>query len=83
MIAENLRVSSCDRCLASVIWTITESGERMSVDAEPVDDGNILLKIGRGVPAAKVVSNPSLFDEQSSAPRYVSHVVVCPKARRR
>jgi hypothetical protein len=33
----------CRSCNASIIWTITTNGKRMPIDAEPVEDGNVMV----------------------------------------
>lgn len=69
---------SCSSCGASIIWAITSSGGRMPVDAEPVKDGNIVLRQpGLDEVFAHVRRENS---PQLATPYYVSHFVTCPNA---
>lgn len=39
------QTATCRSCKAAVVWTVTEkSGRPMPVDAEPVENGNLLLR---------------------------------------
>jgi hypothetical protein len=76
----------CRSCGAAVIWTVTAAtGSRMPVDAEPVEDGNVVLA------ASPVVGDPPtsytapagellLGGSTQRLERYVSHFVTCPHA---
>lgn len=71
----------CRSCGAEVIWTVTENGKRMPVDAKPREDGNILLtEYPDGYIEAAYVQS-SLFevwDQDAPEPRrYVSHFASC------
>lgn len=87
-------VKCCRSCGAEVIWAITTNGKRMSVDALPREDGNIMLteypaSAGQSSSAsdghieAEYV-NPTLFEEwdvPAPEPRqYASHFTTCPEA---
>lgn len=70
--------SICRSCGAPVIWlTMRPGGRRMPVDAEPADDGNILVDlaalVGVVIPATGLLEIP---DE----PFYLSHFATCPQA---
>ena len=67
-------MSRCRSCLGEITWARTESGKRIPLDAEPVDDGNVELTM-QGV--AVVHGQPPMFDP---GPMYVSHFATCPNA---
>lgn len=81
-----MNVQNCRSCDAPVIWTETEKGKRMPVDAEPSRSGSFELRtdgpfarpngtrLEEGVPLA--VWNPDANEE-----RYVSHFSTCPDAK--
>ncbi len=71
-------MARCQSCGAPVIWTVTHKGKRMPVDAEPVEDGNIALRLDGDKVIAEYQGkeHPSLFEEER--PRYVSHFSTCP-----
>jgi hypothetical protein len=74
-------ITQCRSCHADIVWTITEKGKRMPIDAYPVDEGNIRFIPGR--PAHSVVAPHSLLDELDPADngdRFLSHFVTCPHA---
>jgi hypothetical protein len=71
----------CRSCEALIVWTLTEKGKRMPVDAEPVAGGNLRLDHER--PVHSFVVEPSLLDELDTTDdgkRYVSHFSTCPDA---
>ena len=79
-------VRHCRSCGAEIIWSWTENGKRMPVDAMPREDGNILLtEYPDGYIEAAYVQS-SLFEEwDQDAPeprRYVSHFASCSEATR-
>lgn len=78
-----MKIASCRSCGEPIIWTITEKGKRMPVDAEPVDvsAGAMLFRLversmddevlAQFVPAQFHAREPELF---------VSHFATCPHA---
>lgn len=68
------RVSSplgtCRSCGASILWTVTEAGRRMPVDAEPIGKVTVLVR------------NPDDPATPISRQRdhYISHFATCPSA---
>lgn len=64
---EDSRTVACSSCGAPMIWTDTEGGRRMPVDAKPTK-GIVLGFGGRATPSAKVVDV------------YTSHFATCPNA---
>jgi|SRR6185436_782509 hypothetical protein len=72
----------CASCQAPIIWTLTERGKRMPVNAEPVDGGNIRLDMRRPVHSF-VVPVGEMFSEDipgDDGLRYTSHFASCPEA---
>jgi hypothetical protein len=61
-------VSSCRSCGAAIVWTSTERGRLMPVDAEPVARGLRLEPAADGPPRALVTDI------------YASHFATCPNA---
>lgn len=69
--------SVCRSCGAPVIWTLTASGKRMPVDAEPRADGTYVLAENQdGSFAAQRYSH---FVHQIRQ-LYASHFATCPHA---
>ena len=69
-------IDKCKSCLAPILWTQTEKGRMMPVDAEPATGGNIqLMDRGDELPLAQyhTVKAPGI--------RYhKSHLATCPHA---
>lgn len=75
-------VADCRSCGAPVIWTVTERGKRMPVDADPDPQGNIRLEQSTGdAPLTAVYTR----EWTAGAELYVSHFATCdqPKKWRR
>lgn len=73
-----LPIASCRTCAAAIIWTVTESGKRMPVDAvPPLLGGNVEL-----IDADK--SDPPIAKVHGAATAtpgfYVSHFATCAQA---
>jgi hypothetical protein len=64
--------AKCSSCEAPIIWTVTESGKRMPVDATPAGKVTVLVR------------DPAGGDTPISKQRdhYVSHFATCPQADR-
>lgn len=69
------RTQTCASCGAPVIFAKTNSGTTMILDAEPVENGNVVLA-ERGL--AAVLGKHSV--PSPDIPRYVSHHATCPDA---
>ena len=69
-----MKLANCRSCHASVIWTETEKGKKMPVDAERVPNGNIELREGN--PPIAVYAKAD-----GASKRYISHFVTCPQAK--
>ena len=67
---------TCRSCPARIIWvTMAKSGKTTCLDAEPVENGNIVLhEDGRTAYMLKK-------GEAYVGPRYRSHFVSCPEAK--
>jgi hypothetical protein len=77
------KLARCRSCGEFVIWTDTERGKRMPVDAKPLDVTSfagagefVLRKRERDTPLAVAVT-PAAFEDE---PHYVSHFATCPDA---
>ena len=40
------RAATCRSCHAPIAWAVTANGKSMPVDAEPAEDGNVVLEDG-------------------------------------
>lgn len=74
----------CRSCGAKVIWTITVTGKRMPVDAEPCATGNLYV-FAPDDPQGALESVPvSSADPRAvkarDRSRFVSHFATCPAA---
>ena len=71
--------AACKSCGAPVVWTVTHNGKAMPVDADPVENGNIVLRRDGETVVAEYPGreHPSLFE--APRPRYVSHFATCPE----
>lgn len=76
-----MRVTQCRSCKAAVVWAATEADKAMPVDAEPREDGNIVLDFidEQARPRARYLVDGQLSLDVGAA-RYVSHFVTCPDA---
>lgn len=68
-------VSRCRSCGAEVVWVQTPSGRHMTIDPEPVENGNV-VKDSDHPNRAHVLRN----GENPTGARYVSHFATCPDA---
>lgn len=74
-------MATCRSCGASIVWTLTDSGKRMPVDAEPTDGGNVFLWRKDGEVRAMVLGAlDTVRTELDNGKRYTSHFVTCPDA---
>lgn len=68
--------SRCRSCGAAIIWAVTGVARRaMPLDAEPTEEGNILLRDGVAVVATRA-------DNTEGELMYLSHFATCPEAKR-
>lgn len=76
-----MNVKACRSCKRAIIWTRTHKGKRMPVDADPREDGNIVLRedpTGRVIAEYPGKEHATLFNDDRR-PRYVSHFATCPE----
>lgn len=66
----------CSTCGAPILWAKTAKGKPMPLDAEPRDDGNVVLE--RGV---AIVIGPLEHVTRRTEPLFVSHLATCPQAK--
>lgn len=69
-----MRVSECRSCKAPIIWAWTTSHRRMPVDADPTENGTLILTELAG----EVCVDVSTGDEET--PRHRAHFATCPDA---
>lgn len=78
------RVTACRSCGSAIIWTVTEHGVRMPVDAQPLDSGTVQLfglAFGESVALSRVLSGDSLTAARGEGvPLHRSHFASCPNA---
>lgn len=62
-----------------MVWAETDKGKRIPLDAEPVDDGNIVMTqlVPRGMMRVRHVRKG---EDTGIAPRYTCHFATCPEA---
>lgn len=74
------RPTKCRSCGASIYWAYTVDGNRMPVDADPVDEGNVIMAVNRrtGELRARVVSPDEHVPNGRN--RYTPHFATCPDA---
>ena len=65
----------CRSCGASIFFVQTARGKTMPMDAEPCEDGNMVLIEGVAFSTAKV-------KDAMLMPRYKSHYATCADAKR-
>lgn len=73
-----MNVTRCRSCGQKIIWTTTERGKHMPVDAEPHPAGNItLIPRADGGATAHVLQK---FESAGGAALYRSHFATCVNA---
>lgn len=71
-------ISQCRSCHKRIIWTTNvSSGKRTPVDAEPVEQGNIILVSGNDGPESRVLTHDELAKRATRSGLYVSHFATC------
>lgn len=77
--ADEFPTEPCRSCSAQVIWTETERGKAMPVDAEPAPGGNLALWLdGKGDVRSRVVGPKHAFGRTDLR---LSHFIRCPQAK--
>ncbi len=66
-----MTIKECRTCGAEIIWTITTTGKKMPVDAEPDSAGTFVLTEDGSDVRAKV-------DNAYRGPKHQSHFATCP-----
>lgn len=69
----------CRSCGAPIRWARTRAGKAVPLDAEPADDGNVVLQEDG---TARVLTRRQMDGGGVAAPRYTSHFATCPDAAR-
>jgi hypothetical protein len=65
----------CRSCGAPIVWARTDSGKRMPVDADPSEDGTLVLEQAGAVLRAHVVGTVP-----GEGSRHRAHFATCPDA---
>lgn len=81
----------CSECKATIVWTATVNGKMQPLDAEPNDDGNVVMTgrfraTDRGaLPESRVLTKaerePSLFAD-GGPERFMPHHATCPNVEK-
>lgn len=74
-----MKTSACKKCEAPMIWTKTEAGKNMPLDADPADNGTFCLleSPDDGSPlAVHRTKTPADYDGEF----YMPHWSTCPEA---
>lgn len=73
-----MKTDSCRSCGAAIVWTLTQKGKRMPVDAEPVSNGKFVLEDEEDDEKRRAV----YIGEKGGygGERYSSHFGTCPHA---
>lgn len=70
-------MTKCKSCGANITWKMTVNSMRIPLDAEPCDDGNIVVSGIMAVMLTKEMMAPGVIEGL----RYKSHFATCPKAK--
>lgn len=71
---KDIERGTCRSCARDIVWGMTPAGKRMPLDPDPSPDGNLWIDEG--------VIMSTKVDPPDGAPRYLSHFVTCPDAKR-
>lgn len=78
--ADDYPTEACRTCAAPIVWTETDRGKPMPVDAKPAGNGNVALSVdGKGQVRSRVVAQHLAFGRTDLR---TSHFVGCPQADR-
>jgi hypothetical protein len=77
-------MATCRSCGAAVRWVVTTTGKTMPMDAEPVENGNLVIvgegKTRHGDMVPKVQHRDPGELSMLETERFVSHFATCPDA---
>ena len=74
-----MEAATCRACKAPMIWTVTERGKNMPVDADPVEDGTFGL-FTDGDEVSAIFVNKAREREDWDGDLYKPHWATCPHA---
>lgn len=79
-------MSKCRSCNAEIMWCVTEQGKRMPIDANPSEQGNVVVFecAETGTDMCRVVSKDEMATwsaDESPLYVYTSHFATCPNAK--
>ncbi len=66
----------CRSCEAAIAWCLTPAGKNMPVDAEPADDGNLVIEADRVGDPVVIAYDPA---KHAGRERFKSHFATCPQ----
>ncbi len=76
----------CSSCGAVIWWGFTSKGKRMPLDAQPAEDGNVVVDWPGGLlPSPSAAPHVRVLrkgEDAGDVPRYRSHFVTCTAAER-
>lgn len=78
MTVSSLQRSVCRACGELIYWVHTDHGQRMPIDVDPSERGNLLLSAAQWPPRVSVVSAGG---RPPGALLYISHFATCRFAR--
>ena len=74
-------LTTCKSCHAPIFFAQTSKGEFMPIDAEPAENGNVLVTGPDTCPVAAVVNRGQASGLRAAGyPLYLPHFVTCPFA---
>ena len=70
-------MTACKSCGAKVVWAVSaKTGGRMPLDAEPVENGNVVVDFNHPVPEFTTLRPMEVAVHDG--PLYLSHFATCP-----
>lgn len=78
MIPSKRELTPCNHCGRAVLWTITQAGQRMAVNAKPDDLGNqACYRIGPRAWRSRSLDAAGALPPAAWEHRYLPHVATC------
>lgn len=75
-------MTKCRSCGAAIFWAVSVNSKLMPIDAEPVQDGNVLVNISRSNPDKKTcVVLKHGVEKPKDRRLFRSHYQTCPNAK--
>ena len=67
----------CRSCDAEIYWVFTEHGNRMPIDADPRDDGNVALIQSPSGRRVRVLPPEGMFEDEDLTALQTGESIVC------